>query len=139
MGRVEDLYSSVPNCVPPAERAGDVQRMAGRDVRRGTGLRKDEAGRWRAVGAEEWTGMLWQEDGMAGKGRSKESGLSQGSGWGCDTPITPIKGHCFDPRKVPLMRVVDGTEGLEFQPLACENRLFIRNWTSLRHFPFLPI
>ena len=33
-----DLYSSVPNCVPPAERAGDVQRMAGRDVRRGTGL-----------------------------------------------------------------------------------------------------
>ena len=87
MGRVEDLYSSAPNCAPPAERAGDVQRMAGRAVRRGTGLRKDEAGRWGAVGAEEWAGMFRQENRMARKGRSK---VMSGPGFrmGCDTGST---------------------------------------------------
>lgn len=70
-----DFYSSVPNCVPPAERAGDVQMAGERCEERNRAL-KEKAGRWGAVGAEECTGMFREEESMVGKGRPQQSASS---------------------------------------------------------------
>lgn len=86
--------------------------------------------------------MYWhvpggREHGWKGEAPTVSTSQEHGSGLGRDTGST--QATALIQVKVPLMKMVHGKEGLEFQPLACENRLFIRNWTSLRHFPFLPV